>query len=177
MGVLIVILIVAVVAAGIWLSYYLKKRRRDELGVFAKQYGLSYSQADPYDLLGYDFKLLRQGDGRGCENVLAAHLIMCSTSASSSPPKAATTSRWTTCASLICPWRCWLNFAAPPAETIRRAALLPIGITRTHISIRLFPTEPPPAAVTTNGPIFLRKTMMFSVTSSIDSRILTPHGC
>ena len=38
-------------------------------------------------------------------------------------------------------------------------------------------TEPPPAAVTTNGPIFLRKTMMFSVTSSIDSRILTRHGC
>jgi hypothetical protein len=71
MGVLIVILIAGVVAAGIWLSYYLKKRRRDELGVFAKQYGLSYSQADPYDLLGYDFKLLRQGDGRGCENVLA----------------------------------------------------------------------------------------------------------
>jgi len=71
MGVLIVILIVAVVAAGIWFSYYLKKKRRDELAVFAKQYGLTYSREDPYDLLGYDFKLFRQGDGRGCENVLA----------------------------------------------------------------------------------------------------------
>ena len=67
MGVLIVILIVAVVAAGIWFSYYLKKKRRDELAVFAKQYGLTYSREDPYDLLGYDFKLFRQGDGRGCE--------------------------------------------------------------------------------------------------------------
>jgi type II secretory pathway pseudopilin PulG len=70
-GVVVVVLILAVVAAGIWWSWNRKKQRRVALAGFAAQYQMQYTQDDPYDLLGYPFHLLREGDGRGCENVLA----------------------------------------------------------------------------------------------------------
>ena len=71
MGVLVVILVAAVVVAGLWYSYYRKKQREQALATFAGQHGLEYSKSDPYGLLSHGFHLFRQGDGRGCEEVLA----------------------------------------------------------------------------------------------------------
>jgi hypothetical protein len=62
-----VLLVGGAVAFG---SYYITKKRRDALAAFAKQYGFTYSRHDPYNLPSYDFKLFRQGEGRGCENVM-----------------------------------------------------------------------------------------------------------
>jgi hypothetical protein len=70
-AVLVVILIAAVVAAILWYTYQRKKKRRLALSFFARQYGLEYAQADPFDLMSYDFHLLGLGDGRGCENVMS----------------------------------------------------------------------------------------------------------
>ncbi|MEX0833543.1 MAG: hypothetical protein WD276_06690 [Actinomycetota bacterium] len=67
-----VILGVLLIAGGaIYLSIYLKKKRRQELQLMARQLGLRYSQEDPFGLLAYPFALFRKGDGRGLENVLA----------------------------------------------------------------------------------------------------------
>jgi hypothetical protein len=71
MGVLIVIGIAAIIGVGIWFSYQRKKKRRLALAAFASQYGMQYSRVDPFGLLGYDFHLFKQGDGRGCENVIS----------------------------------------------------------------------------------------------------------
>src|SRR5437879_695324 len=70
MWVLVVILVLAVVAAGIWYSYYRKQQRRKALALFANQYGLTYSQDDPFGIIGYPFHLFSMGDGRGCENLV-----------------------------------------------------------------------------------------------------------
>jgi hypothetical protein len=67
---LVIVLVLVVVAAIAYGSYYVAKKRRDQLAAFAKQYGFRYSARDPYRLTTYDFKLFRQGEGRGCENVL-----------------------------------------------------------------------------------------------------------
>jgi hypothetical protein len=45
--------------------------RRQALARVAVQYGMQYSDEAPYDLLTQDFRLFRQGDGRGCEHVLS----------------------------------------------------------------------------------------------------------
>ncbi len=71
MAVLVVIPIAAAVGAILWYLYQRKKKRRLALSFFARQYGLEYSQEDPFDLLSYDFHLLGLGDGRGCENVVS----------------------------------------------------------------------------------------------------------
>jgi hypothetical protein len=59
------------VALAVWYSWYRKQQRRQALAAFAATNGLQYSRDDPFGILGYDFHLLRMGDGRGCENVLS----------------------------------------------------------------------------------------------------------
>ena len=68
-GIFALFALVAVVAAGI--SYYQKKKRREELALLARQLGLEYSAQDTVGCLGYPFRLLTLGDGRGTENVLS----------------------------------------------------------------------------------------------------------
>jgi hypothetical protein len=71
-GAVVIILVLLVGGAVAFGSYWLKKKRRDELALFAKQYRLSYSKEDPFGLLVmYPFELFARGDGRGCENVLS----------------------------------------------------------------------------------------------------------
>ena len=65
-----IVLVVAVVAAGFALSFYLKKKRREEIGAFATKHGLQYSAQDPFHLVGWPFRLFSRGDGRGVENVV-----------------------------------------------------------------------------------------------------------
>jgi hypothetical protein len=45
--------------------------RRLALARVAEQYGMPYSQDDPYGLPAHDFGLLREGNRRGCQNVLS----------------------------------------------------------------------------------------------------------
>ncbi|MDP9341559.1 MAG: hypothetical protein M3Q23_05505 [Actinomycetota bacterium] len=68
---LIVIVILAVIAAGIYFGWYAKKKRREELARMATQLGLEYSPQDSFNLLRLPFGLFRLGDGRGTENVLS----------------------------------------------------------------------------------------------------------
>jgi Protein of unknown function (DUF3137) len=70
MAYVVVVVAVILVAFGFWYSYQRKKKRRLALAGFAQQYGLHYSQDDPFGLVGYPFQLFSRGDGRGCENVL-----------------------------------------------------------------------------------------------------------
>ncbi len=70
MELLIFVALVGPVAAGVWLCWYLRKKRRKELALAARQLGLSYAPADPFDCLSLPFALLQRGDGRGVENVL-----------------------------------------------------------------------------------------------------------
>jgi hypothetical protein len=71
-GAFFVILILLIGAGVAYGSYWLKKKRRDELATFATQYQLSYSKEDPFGLLiTYPYELFARGDGRGCENVLS----------------------------------------------------------------------------------------------------------
>jgi hypothetical protein len=66
------IFVAFIVAAGAaaYLSYYLKKKRQQELAFAAKQLGLQFALTDPFDTLAEPFALLRKGDGRGVENVM-----------------------------------------------------------------------------------------------------------
>ena len=70
MQVLVVVLIVAALAGGVYLSWYLKKKRREALAAMARQLGLQYSSDDTVGCLGFPFRLLTKGDGRGTENVM-----------------------------------------------------------------------------------------------------------
>lgn len=45
------------------------QRRRRELMAFASRAGLRYSHGDPFGTVGLGFRLFREGDGRGVENV------------------------------------------------------------------------------------------------------------
>jgi hypothetical protein len=67
---LIIVAVVAFIAGGAYLSYYLKKKRRQELALAAKQFGFQYSDTDPFSLVSLPFHLLTLGDGRGTENVM-----------------------------------------------------------------------------------------------------------
>jgi hypothetical protein len=67
---LIIVGAIALVAVVAYVSYYLKKKRREELALAARQLGLRYSASDPFGLVGLPFRLLSRGDGRGTENVL-----------------------------------------------------------------------------------------------------------
>ncbi|HXF71312.1 MAG TPA: hypothetical protein VNO79_01710 [Actinomycetota bacterium] len=70
MDALIFIGLLGLILLGVWLSWYLKAKRRKELALAASQLGLSFAPVDPFGCLGYPFALLRRGDGRGVENVL-----------------------------------------------------------------------------------------------------------
>jgi hypothetical protein len=67
---LVIVGIVAIVAAVAYAGYYLKKKRRQELALAARQLGLQYSNSDPFSLLALPLRLLSRGDGRGTENVM-----------------------------------------------------------------------------------------------------------
>lgn len=71
METLIIPLIVLVAIGGIVLSYYLKKKRRDEMATFALQNGLTFSAEDTSGIVGWPFTLFGRGDGRGAENVVS----------------------------------------------------------------------------------------------------------
>jgi len=68
---LIIVGLVVAIGLVVYFSWYAKKRRREELSRMATQLGLQYSKQDTFGLLGLPFRLLSQGDGRGCENVLS----------------------------------------------------------------------------------------------------------
>ncbi len=55
---------------GVYLSFYFRSKRRQELAALALQLGLEFSAEDPFGCLGYPFALLSRGDGRGVENVM-----------------------------------------------------------------------------------------------------------
>lgn len=65
-----IILLLLVAGAIGYLSYYFRKKRREELARMATQLGLQYSKSDPFGLLSLPFGLLSRGDGRGVENVV-----------------------------------------------------------------------------------------------------------
>jgi hypothetical protein len=67
---LIIPLIVLVAIGGIFLSYYLKKKRREEMHAFALQHGLAFTAEDLSGIVGWPFSLFGRGDGRGVENVI-----------------------------------------------------------------------------------------------------------
>jgi hypothetical protein len=59
-----------IVALIVYLNYAAKKRRRMAFIQLGATLNMSYSESDPFGLLGYPFALFRKGDGRGIENVL-----------------------------------------------------------------------------------------------------------
>jgi hypothetical protein len=63
----------AVALGGVWWTYHRKQRRRQELAAMAIQLGLTYSPVDTQGCVDLPFALLKKGDGRGTENVLAGH--------------------------------------------------------------------------------------------------------
>jgi hypothetical protein len=64
-------LVIAAVAGIAYLAYWQKKQRRLGFALVARQLGLTYTQDDPYGLLGAPFEMFQKGDGRGVENVIA----------------------------------------------------------------------------------------------------------
>ncbi|HLB38856.1 MAG TPA: hypothetical protein VJM84_00225 [Actinomycetota bacterium] len=54
----------------VYLSYAAKKRRRMGFIQMAAQQHLTYSEQDPFGLLGYPFSIFQRGDGRGIEHVV-----------------------------------------------------------------------------------------------------------
>ncbi len=71
MEALIIPLVILIAIGGIFLSYYLKKKRREEMHAFAMQNGLAFSSEDMSGIDGWPFSLFRRGDGRGVENVIS----------------------------------------------------------------------------------------------------------
>lgn len=70
MPAVVIVLIVAAVAGGVYLSWYLKKKRIEALAAAARQLGLQFSANDTVGCLSFPFRLLTKGDGRGTENVM-----------------------------------------------------------------------------------------------------------
>jgi hypothetical protein len=68
LALLIILLAMVAVAAGTYISYQQKMKRRRELAVMASQLGLEYSDVDLQRCLGLPFALFSEGDGQGVEN-------------------------------------------------------------------------------------------------------------
>jgi len=68
-GVLIVIGVIAMVTV-VGVSYYLRRKRLQELALVARGLGLSFSPTDTAGCLALPFALFSRGDGRGTENLL-----------------------------------------------------------------------------------------------------------
>jgi len=65
-GVIVILLIAAAVGLATWHTYYAKQKRQEGHFALAVQYGLEYSQHDPYLLPEwYGFHPFRMGEGRG----------------------------------------------------------------------------------------------------------------
>lgn len=62
--------VIALVIGLVVLSYYLKKKRREEMQRFASGRGLQYSAHDPFQLHAWPFALFGVGRGRKAENVV-----------------------------------------------------------------------------------------------------------
>ena len=69
-GAWIFVVLIAVAGGIAYLGHHLKQRRRQGLAFAAKQLGLRFALADPFDTLLEPFELLRKGEGRGVENVM-----------------------------------------------------------------------------------------------------------
>jgi hypothetical protein len=69
--ILLFVLVIAAAGGIAYLAYWQKTRRRLGFALVARQLGLTYTQDDPYGLLGAGFELFQKGDGRGIENVIA----------------------------------------------------------------------------------------------------------
>src|SRR5215831_2866840 len=54
-----------------YLAYAAQRRRREGFRQMAAQLNLSYSQSDPFGVLGYPFTLFEKGDERKLENVVS----------------------------------------------------------------------------------------------------------
>lgn len=67
---LIFVALIALAGLGVWISWYLKQKRRQEMALAARQLGLEFSLTDPFGTLAEPFELLHKGDGRGIENVM-----------------------------------------------------------------------------------------------------------
>ncbi len=70
MQAVVIVFVVAAVAAVAYLSWYVKKKRREALAMMARQLGLQFSTDDTVGCLAFPFRLLTKGDGRGTENVM-----------------------------------------------------------------------------------------------------------
>src|SRR5439155_17727158 len=71
MGFFSILVLAALVAAGIvYAGYLAKKKRREAFALMAVQLGLRYSAADPFGIVSEPFALFAKGDGRGVENVM-----------------------------------------------------------------------------------------------------------
>jgi hypothetical protein len=68
---LIVVGVCGVVAVAFIRGSRASRGRRQVLAGFAGQYGMQYSEDDPYNLPAHDFGLLHAGNRRGCQNVLS----------------------------------------------------------------------------------------------------------
>jgi hypothetical protein len=69
--ILLFVLVIAAAGGIAYLAYWQKKQRRLGFAHVARQLGLTYTQDDPYGLVGAPFELFQKGDGRGVENVIA----------------------------------------------------------------------------------------------------------
>ena len=67
---LIVVGILALIGGVIWLGWYLAKKRREEMQLFASRHGLQYSPHDPFQLHAWPFTLFGIGEGRKAQNVV-----------------------------------------------------------------------------------------------------------
>ena len=70
MGAWFIVLFVLVAVAGIWWSWYSRKKRQEGLALASKQLGMQYAAEDPFGTMGLPFGLFSKGDGRGLENVM-----------------------------------------------------------------------------------------------------------
>jgi hypothetical protein len=68
--ILLFLAVIALVVAGLILSWWLRARRREAFGLFALRHGFQWSPTDPFGLLTWPFRLFSRGDGRGIENVV-----------------------------------------------------------------------------------------------------------
>jgi hypothetical protein len=62
--------VIALIVAGLVLSWWLRAKRREAFGLFALRHGFQWWPTDPFGLLAWPFRLFSRGDGRGIENVV-----------------------------------------------------------------------------------------------------------